>query len=491
MNPTTNYSNFALGSDARSNALLEESKKLLNTTNPSVTGQAAFNQSTNVPPPLNVPKTNVFNSGDLAQGITKDDVLAKRTEIENQYKQAQADQAALESQYYQAGQVSPEETAAAKSLASLTTDERNKQIALQRSVEREQSNATGKLEGGQNIEIQRLSAAGNRELADIALQKLAASDQLRVLSGLRTSTLDTIKDKLGFASNKVDRLLGIQKDINVLDRQNQQDARNTVLSIVEQAGGLTYDQLTPNEQMKVAGLAAQSGLGLSTVKRAMENGKVAYTEARQKTQREASNSILESTLKELQIKKARGELNTYVAGQSPAADAWISAIKNGTAKISNVPKELQTQVVAGLASQQTNPAISEVYTLASDLLNRGTDSITGVGQFFPSITDPLTINRYEQLKGLLSLESRQKLKGSGAISDFESRTLDRAASALGRNLSNEDFKQELTRIKGVFATASGLPVSVKVTKGKDVAEGELTREMIDDAIRQGYTVEYK
>ena len=77
--------------------------------------------------------------------------------------------------------------------------------------------------------------------------------------------------------------------------------------------------------------------------------------------------------------------------------------------------------------------------------------ITGYGKFNPVNNLPgadaqLTRNQYEQLKGLLSLENREKLKGSGAISDFESRTLEKAASALGQNLSEAQFRQVLDEL---------------------------------------------
>jgi hypothetical protein len=62
----------------------------------------------------------------------------------------------------------------------------------------------------------------------------------------------------------------------------------------------------------------------------------------------------------------------------------------------------------------------------------------------------LALNQYEQIRNLLSLDSREKLKGTGAISDFESKMLAASASALGRNLSDADFKAELQKIRDIF-----------------------------------------
>ena len=48
---------------------------------------------------------------------------------------------------------------------------------------------------------------------------------------------------------------------------------------------------------------------------------------------------------------------------------------------------------------------------------------------------------------MLALQNRQQLKGSGAISDFEAKVLERAASSLGRNLSDTDFRATLTQLR--------------------------------------------
>ncbi len=102
-------------------------------------------------------------------------------------------------------------------------------------------------------------------------------------------------------------------------------------------------------------------------------------------------------------------------------------------------------------------------------------------------------NKYEQLKGILALDNRQKLKGSGAVSDFESRTLERASSALGRNLGEEEFSNELNRIKGVFQTAAGLQATVKITDPTTNQSSTIqaNRAGINSALADGLTVEYQ
>ncbi len=88
------------------------------------------------------------------------------------------------------------------------------------------------------------------------------------------------------------------------------------------------------------------------------------------------------------------------------------------------------------------------------LANKSLGAISGIPAltaFIPGTSAQLAKNQYEQLKGIVSLENREKLKGQGAISDFEFKVLSEAATALGRNLSDADFKKQLEKIRDVFA----------------------------------------
>jgi len=91
-----------------------------------------------------------------------------------------------------------------------------------------------------------------------------------------------------------------------------------------------------------------------------------------------------------------------------------------------------------------------IMTALDQLIASDTNAISGVpslSAFIPGTDAQKTKNLYDQVKGMLSLENRNLLKGSGAISDFESKTLEKAASSLGRNLSDKDFKATLQDLK--------------------------------------------
>jgi len=150
----------------------------------------------------------------------------------------------------------------------------------------------------------------------------------------------------------------------------------------------------------------------------------------------------------------------YVVGQDPTVDAFIQGIRSGTYKASDVPDEYKAQVAQGMAA--TKPSISKsslqaVSVIDELLADPGLDAIAGVpgvSAFFPGTEAQNTKTLARQLQGILALENRDQLKGSGAISDFEFKVLEQAASALGidsksgrSSLSNEDFRFQLDKLK--------------------------------------------
>lgn len=156
-----------------------------------------------------------------------------------------------------------------------------------------------------------------------------------------------------------------------------------------------------------------------------------------------------------------GSSGTYVKGQNPTIDAYVEGSRNGTYKPSDIPDEYKGIVAQGVAatkpktSKSSNDAISVINEIsASPILDRLSGfSLNHPSSLFPGTDIQPVMNLTKQLKGLLSLENRTQLKGSGAISDFEFRVLGEAASALGiddngrTNLKPEDFKAQLNKLK--------------------------------------------
>ena len=149
-------------------------------------------------------------------------------------------------------------------------------------------------------------------------------------------------------------------------------------------------------------------------------------------------------------------------------------------------------------SQKSQDALNAV-SIIDNLTSSGQlENVVGINRlnpfnYIPGAKVQYAKNQFNEIRNLLSLENRQKLKGQGAVSDFEGKMLAQASSALSTSLSNEDAKRELAKVRGAFANAAGLPSTVQITDpatGKSVIVSA-TRDIINQALIDGARVEYK
>ncbi len=107
--------------------------------------------------------------------------------------------------------------------------------------------------------------------------------------------------------------------------------------------------------------------------------------------------------------------------------------------------------------------------VVDELLARDTGAITGLKNPIKSLTgeNALTQNLFDQIKSILSLENVKFLKGQGSVSDAERDLLAKSASSLNTNLRNEDFYNELLKIKGILSGKK-----IEKVKSKSVLESK-------------------
>lgn len=99
------------------------------------------------------------------------------------------------------------------------------------------------------------------------------------------------------------------------------------------------------------------------------------------------------------------------------------------------------QIDSLLSDDRFSKAFGKVVTSTPELL-RSQDSIDAIADI-------------NQIKGLITLESRQKLKGQGTITDSEQKTLAQSATVLDNPLISDDrARRELRKIKRVFEDSS-------------------------------------
>lgn len=167
-----------------------------------------------------------------------------------------------------------------------------------------------------------------------------------------------------------------------------------------------------------------------------------------------------------------------VSGVSDAALNFAKQIQSGAATLANVPSAMRAEVATALM-QLPSTKIQELDTVTNliDELysNPELDNITGpIDQVAGGLFGQAAVakNLYNQLQGVLALEGRSKLKGSGAISDFEFRVLKDAQSALGRNLPASAMRAELLKIKNILENRKQTLLSQGFVGSEDVTIDE-------------------
>lgn len=360
-------------------------------------------------------------------------------------------------------------------IAQRNVDELNRRTSeeiarTRKEEERLRKNESGMLEGGQTHYLNDLSRISNKSLADLAIAKGYATDILKQYTDAGATLYEAEQE----AAKEANKPLSFE------------EAQALGVPI-----GTTWGQ------------ARQQGLippGAQAEGFTLGEGQARY---------DAQGNLIASRAKTYAPRGGgAGVDGGYTPGNNPTVDSWVNLIRSGQAKITSVPAAYKNAVAAALSQGgvgQMSETSKQAVGLIDQLIGRDTAGITGlVDQFTGGWwgDDAYTKNLYNQLKGLLSLDKRTLLKGSGAISDYEFKVLEQAASSLGRNLSNEDFRTVLANMK--LQLASGDPSNVNAmgnaggeevgtvlvsSTGERFDASELTPDEYQEAIASGYRPE--
>jgi hypothetical protein len=171
-----------------------------------------------------------------------------------------------------------------------------------------------------------------------------------------------------------------------------------------------------------------------------------------------------------------------ITSESPESNDALSLAEQVVAGLMTM-KEVPSAMRASVAQAMNHPVIlnkkkdelQSYVDIANELLNNGARSrITGpVDQFAGGVFGKAALakNQYNQIKNIVSLAGREKLKGTGTITDFEAKQLEKAGTALGRNLSEGDFDAQVLKVIDVLEGAknrSRIPDSNVQETTKDI-----------------------
>jgi len=126
----------------------------------------------------------------------------------------------------------------------------------------------------------------------------------------------------------------------------------------------------------------------------------------------------------------------------------------------------------GLLGDQANGNQNKALTMVNNLLKQDTKGITGFSRTgnIPGLAQLTGANTtqadYDGLKNLLALAERGQLKGSGAVSDFEAKMLEKAAMAgLNQNLSDGEFRRRLELLQQDLMAGGATATNMSMANG--------------------------
>lgn len=197
---------------------------------------------------------------------------------------------------------------------------------------------------------------------------------------------------------------------------------------------------------KLARLQAKRTAALESSKFALERADAALKTEKDKTK----PTTVSSGESVVQFNPKTGQYETIYTGTKSAGEGF--SLSPGQTRYDAFGNPIATAPDQDkiTATQSAGKATQEVLDVVDALIGSDTNAISGLPSataFIPGTAAQKTKNLYDQLKGMLALQNRQQLKGSGAISDFEAKVLERAASSLGRNLSDADFRATLIQLR--------------------------------------------
>ena len=299
----------------------------------------------------------------------------------------------------------------------------------------------GSMRGGAIADLTRTQ---NRQLEaqvdaerNSAIQGILADANKAAMQEIQSKT----EARLGGASALISFLKGS-------DERKQNYINSVAQNLI--ATGVDLESMTPEQVQQLTQAAQKAGVSMNNI--------IAAYNVAKASQGTADGFSLSSGQARYD---AQGNLiaqNAEVGGgeMSPEVLALAKDLNDGIITPQQVPSALRGAV--SLARQTLpNPRISELDSVIATIdelsANPKLKNILGpidqaIGGVFGQAATAK--NLYNQLTGILALEGRNKLKGSGAISDFEFRVLKEAQSALGRNLNEAEFKKQLTKVRDVL-----------------------------------------
>ena len=241
--------------------------------------------------------------------------------------------------------------------------------------------------------------------------------------------------------------------------QDRESEAQALVGSIDPSTGIPFTTQTANTSLVRLGVGIDATQGTLSAQERLSR-------SLEDTQDVAESQAIISAAKERAILDVKGELAPDIAGnKATAIRKAIDQTTSGALDISTdqlaldeATRKRETEISQSTATKtaalaEADGAIDRIDGLLSK--NRFTSGFGKSVILTPDLAKSQAsldvIAELDQIRGLVSLESRQKLAGQGTISDSESQTLEKSATVLSNPLiSNSLARSELIKIRGVF-----------------------------------------
>jgi hypothetical protein len=300
-------------------------------------------------------------------------------------------------------------------------------------------------------------------------QLLASKLQQRIVMMDNDPNMDSTESREALAQLQSGDIQGLQRDAQASvqlfnmrnGNQQQQSSAGTrefqnLLNIAQNPNSTQLEKDSANRE-----LGNLARVGSSAGERVATDSTLGSQVAEQKG---AESTATEQAKSDVKVNEAlRIEQETQAGKQAIES----SRLNIDETKINNEQKKQDAINSKNSRRQEADSAVAQITSLLtgdrfSSAFGRVVTNTPDIAKSKKSIDAIADIN---QIKGLLTLESRQKLKGQGTISDGEQKILAESATVLNNPLiSDERARKELRKIRNVFEAASDRNQLKKETK---------------------------
>jgi hypothetical protein len=288
-------------------------------------------------------------------------------------------------------------------------------------------------------------------------QLLASKLQQRIVMMDNDPNMDSTESREALAQLQSGDIQGLQRNaqasIQLFNMRNGQQQEQRVVSSKVLADGTTVQSLSTGG----TNVISQDGETLTGNSRSIALNNALAVDVLQK----GAGAQAVSNVKVDEIKRIEGETSGGIL------ETEAKRLNIDETKIINEQKRTEAISSKNSRREEADAAVLQISSLLTgdrfaSAFGKLVTNTPDIAKSQKSIDALADIN---QIKGLLMLESRQKLKGQGSISEGESNTLADAATVLNNPLISDDrARRELRKVRNVFESSSDRNQLKKETK---------------------------